>query len=398
MGKEAVKVQDGPSKIWNPTFVSVFIAGCLMQMVVQMMSTIIPKYVNSMGAPATLVGFVASAFTITALIFKIVSAPIIDAYDKKKILTVTLLIVTAAVAGYAVAGSVTTVIVARLLQGVGQAFTVTCALTIATNALPPDKLGVGLGIYSTSDAICRAFAPALTLAISDRFSYTAVFLVAAGIMVVATISAASIRLKLPGTGHFRVSLSSVVAAEALIPALLMLLLHCAYYSLSSFLVIYAETRGVSGIGYYFTIYALTMLVFRPLLGRLSDKFGGVRVMIPAFLCYALSFVIISVSASLPMFYLAAFISAIGYGASHPVVQALSMKSVPKEKRGAASCTNYIGQDLGNLAGGLTAGWLVQWFHYNYAAMWRMQLLPIGLCILLVVVFRRRIAAIEATAK
>ena len=111
MGKEAVKVQDGPSKICNPTFVSVFIAGCLMQMVVQMMSTIIPKYVNSMGAPATLVGFVASAFTITALIFKIVSAPIIDAYDKKKILTVTLLIVTAAVAGYAVAGSVTTVIV-----------------------------------------------------------------------------------------------------------------------------------------------------------------------------------------------------------------------------------------------------------------------------------------------
>jgi MFS family permease len=60
--------------------------------------------------------------------------------------------------------------------------------------------------------------------------------------------------------------------------------------------------------------------------------------------------------------------------------AVSMKSVPMERRGAASCTTYIGQDIGNLAGPALAGALVE--SLGYVAMWRIMIIPICLAILI----------------
>ena len=86
--------------------------------------------------------------------------------------------------------------------------------------------------------------------------------------------------------------------------------------------------------------------------------------------------------------LAAFVSAFGYGACQPSVQTLCMKCVPKEKRGAGSSTNYIGQDLGNLVGPLIAGSLAG--RFGYAAMWRIMIIPVALALLIVLVFRNSI--------
>jgi len=65
-----------------------------------------------------------------------------------------------------------------------------------------------------------------------------------------------------------------------------------------------------------------------------------------------------------------------------------MKLVPKEKRGAGSSTNYIGQDLGNLVGPVIAGSVVQ--SLGYSAMWRIMIIPVAMAAVLVIVFRRKI--------
>ena len=52
-----------------------------------------------------------------------------------------------------------------------------------------------------------------------------------------------------------------------------------------------------------------MLISRPVIGKLSDKYGLVKVVIPALICFALSFYIISIAENLFMFLVAAFVSA-----------------------------------------------------------------------------------------
>ena len=135
---------------------------------------------------------------------------------------------------------------------------------------------------------------------------------------------------------------------------------------------------------------MTLLVTRPMIGKLGDKYGLVKVFIPAFFAFAMAFMLISVANSTWMFLLAAFISAFGYGACQPAVQTLCMKRVPKEKRGAGSSTNYIGQDLGNLVGPVIAGSVVQ--ALGYSAMWRVMILPVVVAFIIVLVFRKQIQA------
>ena len=72
--------------IWNPVFISVFIANICQQMGQQMMNTLIPKFADSLGAPAALVGFVSSSFAITALVIRPFSGPAFDSFSKRRLL------------------------------------------------------------------------------------------------------------------------------------------------------------------------------------------------------------------------------------------------------------------------------------------------------------------------
>lgn len=382
-------IYERPQNIWNKMFISVFIANMLMFLGQQMVNTLVSKYAGHLGAAPTMIGFISSSFAYTALLFKVFAAPAIDTFNKKHVLTGALLVMGASFAGYSAAGNTTMLLLSRLLQGAGQAFTATCCLALASDALPSSKMGQGIAYFSLAQAVCQSIGPGLGLFFARTFGYPAAFAIGAGIMFLAAGAAMQVKNEFTRTKAYKISLNNLIAAEALIPALLAFFLAMANYNINSFLVIFAEEQGVGEhIGYFFTVYAVTMLFSRPFVGKLSDQYGFVRVLVPSLGCFALAFLLISYSTKLWMFLLAGFISAFGYGACHPAVQALCMKCVPKEKRGAGSTTNYIGQDLGNLVGPTIAGAFAG--RLGYASMWRFMMIPIFMAIVVVVIFRKKI--------
>ena len=135
-----------------------------------------------------------------------------------------------------------------------------------------------------------------------------------------------------------------------------------------------------------------MLVTRPLIGRLTDRYGLVKVSIPALFSNIISFFIVSYSTTLWSFLLAGLISGCGYGACQPAIQALSMKAVPNERRGSASSTNFVGQDLGNIIGPAIGGVVAQFMGYNI--MWRFMAIPFGVAILILFLCRHTFTRIE----
>jgi MFS family permease len=384
-----ISIPDEPTKIWNATFVSVFITNMLMYLGQWMCNALVAKYADHLGALATTVGVVTSSFALTALLFKFISAPAIDTFNRKYVLAGAMSVMGIAFVGYSFSRSIPLLMVFRLLQGVSMAFTATSCLALASDALPSSQLGTGIAYFSLAQAACQAIGPTLSLTLASAIGYNATFAVAACFTLIGAFTATRIRTRFKRTRKFRISMDSIVAKEALIPATIMFLLSITYSIINSFLVIYGGRQGVgTRIGYFFTVYALTLLFSRPMVGRLTDKFGHVKVLIPAMLCFATAFVMISFSAQLWMFLLAAFVSAFGYGACQPAVQALAMKMVPRDRRGAGSCTSFIGNDAGNLVGPPLAGAIVEQF--GYASMWRVMIFPVFLAISFVLVFRYRI--------
>ena len=130
------------------------------------------------------------------------------------------------------------------------------------------------------------------------------------------------------------------------------------------MVPYAASLGIGNIGIFFTVYAIVLLAARPLFGRLADKAGMDRVLIPSFGIFALSFVVVALARSLPMLLLGAALAALGYGALNPIIQTLCIRTVAPERRGVASNTEFFGMDLGYFLGPLLGGILYEAGSYS----------------------------------
>ena len=380
-----------PEKILNRCFIHIFLANSLMYLSQWMVNSLVAKYADHLGATAAMVGIVSSIFALTALIFKIVSGPALDTYNRRVILVIAMCIMGISYFGYSASSNMPMLVSFRLFQGCGQAFTATCCLALASDTLPPDKFGTGIGIFSLAQAVMQAIGPTVGLALMNCLGYHLTFIIAGFIM--AAVLAAGVNVPYEKTKSFKISLDSIFAKEALLPVVLIFFLSTAFSVINSFLILFAGKQGITGnIGLYFTVYACTLLFTRPLIGRLSDRFGMVRVAIPAMFCFALSFLVISISTSLEMILLAGFIAGFGYGACQPAIQTLCMKCVPKKRRGAASSSSYIGNDLGQLLGPNVAGSMILAFGYH--AMWRFMTLFIVAALILVIIYRKKIYSIE----
>ncbi|MDR1469684.1 MAG: MFS transporter, partial [Spirochaetaceae bacterium] len=226
--------------------------------------------------------------------------------------------------------------------------------------------------------------------LKDLIGFNLTFAIGAVIMIMALVFVLSLRIRFQRIKKFHFSFDSIIAKEALIPAVLLLFLSVSFFAITSFIAIYGKGSIGSDIGYFFTVSAVTLLFTRPLIGKFADKYGHIKVMIPTMISFAVSLIIISFSSSLPMFLIAAFFNAFGYGACQPAIQSLCMKRVPKDKRGAGSGTSYIGTDLGSLAGPVIAGSIAG--QLGYAAMWRIMTIPIIIAAILVFIFRRNISS------
>ena len=136
------------------------------------------------------------------------------------------------------------------------------------------------------------------------------------------------------------------------------------------------------MGIFFIVYALCLVVTRPISGKLADRFGSARLLIIGVVCFALSYVALSLAHDMAGFILAAIIGSAGFGCCAPLLQSMALASVPASRRGAASNTAFTGLDLGILVGPIIGGFVVdalmpatQSLAIAYADMWLIMLVP-----------------------
>lgn len=380
------------SDIVNSLFIKICVINFIMMFAQTMTNTLIPKFVDFMGATPMLIGMVTSVFSISSLLIKPISGPAIDSFNKRNILFIGAILIVLAFFCYSISDNIAMIIFSRLLHGCGLGFTVITCLTIVSDAVPYQKLTTGIAYFSVAGAIAQALGPSVGLFLSELVGYSMTFLISMFVILASAVLILTIKSPINKGKKFRITWQNIVAKEALIPAIIMLFLASVFTNISSFLVLYATSINISGIGLYFSVNALFLLVSRPLVGKLSDKFGAVKVLPYAILCFAISMIMISFSTTLFMLLIAAVVNAFGYGACQPLIQSLCMKSVPPDRRGCASATSYYGTDIGYLLGPILAGSLVE--HHGYAIMFRSMALLLIIALCLVFSYRKRLLSIE----
>jgi MFS family permease len=127
---------------------------------------------------------------------------------------------------------------------------------------------------------------------------------------------------------------------------MMFLVGLSYGAVISFIAIYAEEFGIGNIGPFYTSFAVCVLLSRLFAGRLVDRRGPDIVMIPGSRFFIAAMLLLSQADKLNSLYNCSCVYGLGYGIVQPTLQALAVKNVEPQRRGAANSTLMCGFDSG----------------------------------------------------
>jgi len=374
--------------IWSMNFVLLFATNGVMFFGQYMMSAILPKYLNDLGIASTIIGIIMGMFSVTALGTRPFTGPLIDSMNKKTLYLIMQVILAVASIGYGFAANAPLLILFRLLHGLSMGCSSALALTMVSDILPGNKIAYGVGIYGLSNVLPAAFGPGAGLLLLEHFGYTNTFIASGLLVIAATILLTRLKLADSPLQQFQIKLSSIVAREALVPAFLIFMLSLARAGIMTFLVIYiTEVRQIPGISVYYLVSAGVMLIARPVMGKIADKYGIHIALIPSLIFFTANLVLLAFCSQTWQLILIAVVNALGLGTAFSSLQALCMKVVPANRRGAGSSTFFIGLDLGDLTGPVIAGALIQFS--GYREMYLASLIPVAVCALVLYLWVRR---------
>jgi MFS family permease len=276
----------------------------------------------------------------------------------------------------------------RGINGLGWGIGSTLCMTIASGCFSPNRLGSGIGIYGLGQTIAQATAPMIGLNVAAFYSYNFLYQFNVIICAAAFVLTYFIKIQIPPKKRrkYSLSLKAMLCLPALPPASVTLCNCIAQSSITAFLVIFANSISIPQIGSYFTVQAATVLITRPLWGKLADKYSSLKIIIPCELLIALGLLTIFFSNSLWQFLVAAVLVGAGTAGDQPILMSECIRRAPENQRGRASNTNYLGIDIGWFVGSNLAGFVVTMV--GYRSLYLIFILPIVMATLIYTITQR----------
>jgi EmrB/QacA subfamily drug resistance transporter len=344
----------------------------------------------------------------------ITAAALGDRFGRRKVFTVGLALFTVASVACALAPSLSALIVARTVQGLGGAIVLPLSLTILTAAFPIERRGMIVGIYGGLAGLAVAMGPIVGGAVTQSIDWHWIFWINVPIGIVAVLLGVRLlpesrgareRLDLVGVGLVTAGVISLVWAlsranavgwssaevvgtlvvgalllvvfvvwegsvrEPMVPLALFAERDFAIGNVTTFLMsgaIFAGGLLVTeefqlarhyspvGAGLHLLPFFATPMVVSPVAGALSDRIGRRPIIVAGLSLLTAGFVWVawrgSLGASWVEIVIALLVAGVGISMALPTVPTAVLSAVPAQDMGKASGINYMAQRFGAVFG------------------------------------------------
>ncbi|MDG5778295.1 MFS transporter [Haloarculaceae archaeon H-GB2-1] len=326
---------------------------------------ILPNLGSVIGISPFLVGLILSANRLTRIFANAPAGSLVDRIGTRKPLIAGLFVEAVATAAYVVALDAARpaawFLVARILWGIGSGVVFATAYTIAADVSDGDSRGTSMGLVR--GGITLGFPAGLVLGgvVSDVYSVTTAFVLAAGFALLASVVAYAL---VPET-HVSEHRTSVrpweldTATPTLLVGFVNFGLYFAYLgAFFSTLVLFIDARnvgiwgygpqGMSGLLMALTVVAASAFTLAG--GKASDLQASRTPTLVAFLGVSFAgFALLAVAETLPTVALGSVLVGTGQGGTMGPLMALLTDLTPSDRMGRAMGTNNV---FGDLGGGL----------------------------------------------
>ncbi|MDQ3488823.1 MAG: MFS transporter [Acidobacteriota bacterium] len=290
------------------------------------------------------------------------SAPLTGAYadrvGSRRVLIGTSLALVVFSLLYAVITDVRVMLAMVLVHGVFWSGLLSASAAYMTNLLPERRRAEGIGYWGLSTLAGVAVAPAVGFWLYSR-GWLWLCVSAAALNLLMTVIATQLHDDKPkpkaATDERK---RGVLEWRVLIISITLALYSFGYGGITSFTAMYADANGVAPKGIYLTTLAIVILLTRPLLGRLGDRFGYTRVFIPCLVLITAGLAVLALGGTRNFQLLSAVIFGVGFGTAYPTYIGYVMKGVSSERRGAAFGAILAAFDTGIGTGSTAMGWII----------------------------------------
>lgn len=347
-------------------------------------SPLLPLFTKSLGADPAALGFVAAASTITGIVFKAPSGALSDILGRRKVLMMGMAVFGLVPFLYLFVNSYWQLAAVRFLHGLATAIFGPAAAAMVAD-LFDEQRGEKIGWYASAVTTGKLLGPLLggyILLVTDfKHSYLIVGIIGAISLLIAMfgIKENSIpsknkpkdpqplrnAIRKIGRGFaevlsdFRISMVSSVDA----------LSYLAVGALETFLPLYGIfVLGLDSgkVGILFAVQAITTLLSRPIMGRLSDAIGRKPMIISGLLVSALSLGAVTFMSNFYLLLVVVAVYGLGVSITDSSTTAMIADISKARNYGAAMGVQGTILDIGHASGPILSGIMVKYYGYGSA--------------------------------
>lgn len=395
MNKQAEGCINVQTKVFSKDAVLVLVASFFYMSCPMIVTPIITGFTGMLGGTGFVMGVIGGLVNLVSLGCRPVAGNLADKMDEYHLALAGSGLMLIGCIGYCVAPSILVLVLARVINGVGYACCSVSMSTWLSILLPKDKIGSGMGLYGTVQALGMAVAPAFGIKIQSMFGYRAVFVVAVLFALVTILVTLLIRNHgiedHSGEEPSRKGLQ-IIDGKVVPIALIVMLFTIPYLATQSFLISYVEKKGIAvDTALFFPLYAVVLVALRSGFRNYFDKVPYRRFLFISMVSSVLALLSLNFMTSDLLMIAAAVFMAGGYGIMCSVSQAGAILLAGPGRRGIANSTYYVGIDLGAALGAIIGGILYGSVDINL--FYVVLLLCPVLCFVTYLVFRKELRAV-----
>lgn len=348
-------------RLWTKSYIFMIISMLFLFTGFYMLYPTMPLFIKQIGGSESDVGLAMGAFMLSSVILRPLIGVLIDRYGRRMFVIAGIVLFGVVMYMYDWTSGILFLFALRIIHGFSWAISTTSVLTAVTDMIPSRRRGEGLGWSGLAMTIAMAVGPMIGIWIVEFSSYQALFLFATSLTAIAFL------FTLPTTIPFQPQASKgkiVWFEKSVFPVTLsVFFLFFGYGSITTFVPLFSDSIRVNA-GLFFLIYAATLLLSRPIAGKLSDRYGETFVITPALIMTVIALFILSAATGVWSVVISAILYGIGFGAAQPALQASIIRLVQPDQIGVANASFTTAADLGIGIGAILLGWLSQFLNYQ----------------------------------
>ncbi|WP_180164192.1 MFS transporter [Acinetobacter sp. YH12049] len=367
-------IHQNHASLWNKSFVFCLCNNLFLFSYYFALLTILPIYImKELGGTIQQAGMALTLFLVSSIAIRPFSGMIVERFGKANSVRISGFIFVVFALSYLWIDSMWSLLVIRFLHGFWFSILTTVNVPIVNDYIPDHRKGEGMGYFVMSTNLGVVIGPFLALSMIQFSSFSTLFAVLALLVAVGYIFTWLVQIQEhvqhkssdQASQSAAIQWRDVIETRVLAISFVALLTAFAYSSVMSFITAYAELKHLLAYtSIFFIVFAVSMLLVRPWVGKVYDRKGPSAVIYPSFICFAIGLVVVSFLTNQWVLWISAVFMGIGYGSVFPCLQTVAIQTVEKARMGHAISTFFALFDIGLAVGSVIMGVLIAYFGFQ----------------------------------